>query len=1239
MPGGLRACFAKSETECTLQRKIRCNSVFTSTASYEPSLNRHSVRSSDSTSNGVLTGARRLAASAQRLSRWRACLLWTASVLCAAIVLVGIDACIRREEVGLRFLFAAAWTLVAYLGALRWLIPAWRFSPSSDLVARWVEQQQPDLGNQLSTIVQLADLPPHETRFGSPQLRQQAMRSLAPQQTPPCWEKYLDTRIGWRALLALAFAMLVIASCCLLWPNESWVGIRRLALPWSTVSWPRADQLELVGTPSAVALGTTLQIEVIDRSPPLPDHVDLLLRDVEHPTERPVVIGARMMDDMAIVNLPVMEKTVEVRAIGGDDTQMAWHRIDVVQPPAIESHRYQVEPPDHTKQPSFEIVGKRIQVLSGSRIRFLGKLNEPVRQLTVRNSVVRSSNESGQKFSTPWKVLLDNNRRDFALGTESGDSVQHENEHLKTWLATESQSWQFVATTTQGINVLLPGLWSIEVAPDTRPIVSLKPSRLSEFAESADLPIQGQANDDVGLASVTAAIALGKLQSPDVESIVNGKPTMNGQTIPVHRQPLWRPELEALERNVSVEETLDLNQKFSVSAGQEVTVWLEAVDTLGQTGFSRPQTYIVRDTRGILDAVGKQQHKLLAQLQEIVQAQRRNMQLATRTADITQRKNAISPATVDALSSVWKIQSSLRSQLLEGDESLAGQLAGLAEIIQQNQISNSKRADEINRLRSQLDMIAAESMPAALNAAQAAYVQAKTLGTNSELADTTLQSAMEKSTTSQNRMLADLRSLLDVFSRGESVRQFQRDLVETLNQQRQLMQDTNNLHIQELKNPRADSTAAVSIELSADQLGLARQLDQLVQQARNMTSNSNLEHQLGMVASTLLEEHVSTTMRDAAENLSAGDFSDSASNQQTAIDGLESALEELGIGNSRASMFSGRAEQLRETAQNLSELAEQQDALAKSATRDNPDIAQSLLKDQTRLQDETQAQLANLEPGGNAQVNQGLANATQSQETTRQALAQGEMQAAAESAQQAAEQLAQSADELNRQSRQLDGEARNEQIFQLAAVLDRLIVQQNAVVDQMTELAEEPARLERPDANLKQRMREIAADQETVRKSIQNALAKTSELPAFHWTMAEAESDMSRAVASAQRFRIQPDALNSATSALRKLSLAADAIASSEPQDAPETAEEASDDSRDQPQMDQRLAPPIASLKLLRGLQSDINAQTKQLDQLPKNSAGRLRKLSHLRDQQASLGLQLQALLKELDAASDTNQE
>ena len=237
------------------------------------------------------------------------------------------------------------------------------------------------------------------------------------------------------------------------------------------------------------------------------------------------------------------------------------------------------------------------------------------------------------------------------------------------------------------------------------------------------------------------------------------------------------------------------------------------------------------------------------------------------------------------------------------------------------------------------------------------------------------------------------------------------------------------------------------------------------------------------------------------------------------------------------------------------------------------------------------------------------------------------MEGAAEAARNAAQQLQQTAELIEQRALGLDHEARQQQFFQLATTLQSLVELQRPIASQLEEY--QPHYNPEPVLPTPDELVQLTAAQEVVRLRVHEVRRETAELPTFDWTLEQAERDMARAVAAAQRNRIQPEAWEAARLALSKLNLAAEALSEhADSQPAETTPSDAASDGAGQNDSP-RLVPPLASLRLLRALQQDINAQTAEQDQ-NSDKLSRIKRLSELSSQQRALGMQLALLLEQL---------
>lgn len=1186
----------------------------------------------------LLTEARTLAANARRLTRWRAVVTWIAFVFVVGLALVLVDGFLRREELGLRVLSASILALGAGYTAYCWFVPAWRFSPSPFDVAKWVEDRCPEYDAQLSTLVELAELDANETRFGSRHFRESAIAQGRELGIRPDWGEFLN-RQPWR--MAVASLILVLGSivlCIVIWPQSSALGLRRLVLPLSAAPWPRQDQLRFVDPPTAVAVGSQIQLEVIDQQMPFPESIEVELRLAQDfDSGRTTLIPAKQVGEVAIANLPPIDEGIRVRATGGDDVSMPWHTIDVVVPPDIQKYQFSISPPAYSRRTQRDLVGKRIQVLSGTRVRLDGQLSEPVASIDLDfiSSTDPSSTSDGSAATLRARLAAD--QRSFSVSSNDQD-----------WIASQSLGWQFVVTTKDQLRITLGDVWAVEVVQDAPPDVLLQEPPLYEMSAQAELQLKGRASDDIGLAEI--ALVAEPVQSPvpagalnvDSETPDNIDTNQLNSSIEESsssiRRKIWQREVNeaAPLREMTIDHLWKLAADLDLQAGTQVAIWLEARDTLGQIGRSQKQTYRIAEVENLLYAMQDMQRQLLGRIRNLADSQQHNQQLATRTREIAAESGQIEQQTVDALSSVAQIQSSLSKQLNSGYTSILEDLKSLRQLLIQNDLAESNQAIELGEVERALQDIARDSMPTAVRAAWEAHQGSRELlATDNTSADSVVP-LMDASATAQSELAERLQTVLDQMSRSEFAQEIQRELVDVLNQQKRLRGEGDDLALQELTNSADSTLERTRLGLSADQQGLARRLDGMVIRMRETTSqnrdSSNLEA-IQRAADALIERKTSFLMRRSAEETLEKDYSRAAATQVEVIETIQDALAQLGVGGASAGSLTQQAEQLRASSETISALAGRQSNIAEALENGVAD-PQETEAEQSQIRRETSDEADRMKSMGDQRSTELLEQATSSQQEVEAALASGQDNAAANSAREAAEDLQAAADQLMQRSNQVEREARQQQAFQLAQALEDLIEDQTAVVEQLDRVQINADQgLDELQQNV---VREAAAAQEATRQTLRDVREKTNKLPAFDWTLEQTETDMSRSVAAAQRFRIDPEARSAARAALRKLELASEAIAETESSE-PESTDEG-DASSNQDEQQQRLVPPLASLKLLRGLQNDINEQTKTIDALRITESRRTTMLDQLSTQQKALGQQLERLLLEVSAASDTNQ-
>ncbi len=1182
----------------------------------------------------LISGANGLAASARRVIRARAVLLWLAMGLGALILILVSDMLLRREELGLRILSLVVWLAVIAFAAVKIIRPAWQFSPTLLQVTRWIELGRPEFGEQLSTALELAGLPAGDSRFGSQGFRDNALREWHNAGYKVDWHRHLNTRGLRQAGVAIAIAIGLTVGLAILWPAELRTAVARLAMPWSVYRWPQRDNLQLKNPPHVVALGSELQLEIIDTQPPLPEKVELQFRPATDSALRPTSLDTIQVDALAIGNLPAIMTAMEVRAIGGDDSSMPWRRIDVVRPPDLEKFQYSIQPPNYTGLPAITLVGRRITVLSGSQIEFSGTFSEPLSQVELLfwdTADLDSANlEAGPNPATLQPELGVDQQKNVwtAKLAADGRTLQISAADNQPLRITGSMHWQFSVVTRDGLEVVLPDHWSIEIVEDTPPLVAMQPAELPELAPTARIPLRGRASDDHGLAELVAKMR--------IDNAANAEP---------FSLELWSAnstENFASQRETQINAAWQIANTTQLLPGQQITLWLEALDNAGQVGRSQPQTFAILEPDDLVGSVQDKQNQLLARVRELVETQRRNAQLFARNWHVAREANQVEREQLDIFRNVAQVQHAIGQQFNGDETSLTVAVTKLSQVLTQNQLEESELATELKTLNSTILQLAENELKSATSLAKATADEAQVDMEQASAIGSILTNAAESTSTAQADALRSLESLLDRLAKNESVQQVQRELAQILSQQNALRADTDQLQLERLEQSLENRIRDRKTALSSDQQGLARRLDDLAHRANELRDGAAddqkaLRSQMDRLSKALTESQASGKMRRATEEIREEKFVAATSTQQQVSDLLTETLRQLGaVNQSQLGNLQHRADDLRQTSQQLAELADAQSSLAEQLDAQNASQQQdSLVRQQADLRQDTQSASERVSQAGDTGLANQIKEAAGLQQEAESSAGQGNLAAAAQAAQAAATQLAQTAAELDKRVDQLEQAVIEQQISQLTTAIGRLATEQQPVAEEFAQLPalQADAREEEQAA-----VRQLAARQEAVRILLRDVRSQTSKLTTFDWTLAQAENAMSRAVAAAERLRVHPDASDAARSALRLLELAASALQSSTPpQDGSESAEpqEKSDQSDPSSADSDRPIPVIASLKLLRSLQQEINAETDRIESVP-NVEARSAKLSELSTMQQALGKQIAQLLREFAAANDT---
>ena len=316
-----------------------------------------------------------------RLLAIRGLSMTVAAVLATVIVLGSIDYWVRFRDRGVLVVFA-----VAVLGVFAWtgclavrrLLKA-RLGETH--VALHVEACFPAVKDRLASAVEFLRQSEDDALAGSAAMRRAAIAQAVAASEDLDFDAAIDRRPALRSALAALAVGLLAAGLAIADAAAARTALARLAFPLGAADWPQRTHLALrqPARPIVVVRGQALEVDVYDtQDAPLPAdcRIHYRLRDAQgttrEETEPMQLLSNRIVARRENVILPL-----EFRITGGDDRNMHWMEVQVIdppEPPAVSALTLRITPPGYTNWPEEQREATSTRpILAGSRVQLAGK--------------------------------------------------------------------------------------------------------------------------------------------------------------------------------------------------------------------------------------------------------------------------------------------------------------------------------------------------------------------------------------------------------------------------------------------------------------------------------------------------------------------------------------------------------------------------------------------------------------------------------------------------------------------------------------------------------------------------------------------------------------------------------------------------------------------------------------------------------------------------------------------------
>ncbi|MGA2031544.1 MAG: hypothetical protein ABSG68_04755 [Thermoguttaceae bacterium] len=1146
------------------------------------------------------------------------------AVLLAAVlgvvILLGLgDYLIRIQDRGLRVICSLLAAATAAAACYHYL-----YSPLAlrlrdlDLALR-LRRHFPAMEDRLLSAIEFLRQAEDDPMAGSAALRRSVISQATAESERLDFSQALDYRPVLRAGLAAAAICVVAAVLAVLDPSAARIAVTRLVNPLGETAWPQITHLELRRTLERVARGQPFEIEAVDaQGARLPSEVRIHYRfqaadgTKTSETQRMQLLGDVMVARRENITLP-FSYWVE----GGDDRSLPWIAVEVVDPPVVTGLSVDIFPPAYTGWPMEKSDGS-VRALVGSRLRIAGEAAVPL-------SSAEMHLEDGRRL----RGRLSEDRRHFLLEPPppaAGDSAH-------PLVVDKSGAYWFLLTDEEGLSGGSDNRWEIHAVADAPPSITIEQPAANLFVTPrARVAVRIAAKDDLALRAVAFVYTRSDQPKQDEASTV----LYRG---PEHVAPQPKGGLigDALAGDRRMVEHLWDLEPLKLPPGSQVVFCATAQDYRLQTGKSEPRRLMVITPEELQERIAGRQNLILAELARVLKMQRDSRAQGADLQIRLKELGRLEQLDVDHLQAAELNQRQVGRSLTSRSDGVPMHVLALLADLENNRIDSPDIQRRMQALLDEIDRLDREHLPAIGRELTAAIKAAQVRLQDAAGAPKAIADPLAAAVKHQDAVIASLEAILGQLTQWDNYRRFTRDLGQLLRDQEEVAQRTvqvgRHTLTKEPKDLLPDESADLKI-LSGRQLELARRLDLIEQEMEQ--AGRDLRPSDPLAADTVidaLEEArrlgLGGDMRSAGSQLEENRIGRVSQSHQEIQAGLQDVLDILA--GRREPELARLVKKLQEARGALDSLLAQQVGLrknmAENAQSPNPAETERLRREQQRLRQEAERMARRLE----------------------RLLAQEASRATAQAAAQMG-QAAVSADAANMHKQGLQAEksleeARTRLAAKLSDVQAQLVAEQMARLEdtvrhlhgQQQGALEETRRIDalgRDQGHLTRAQAASLLDLLRTQQLLQADTARTAEqlaaAPAFHNMLSAAAARMERAAALLDGHATGPDTQQAQQQAIARLAMLLEALKPDTPAAKPGDPQQGGAGQGGGGQPGTPLS--LAELKLLKLMQEDINARTRQLQEqigaAKELTARQLREYNELSDEQGRLADMVLQLLK-----------
>ncbi len=1139
-----------------------------------------------------------------RQMTWLYGLSWLVAVVFGATLLAGLlDWSVRLEDAGVRLILGLGIVAAASWISWRLLVRPLRRQISDVEIALRIEKRFPGFNDSLASTVQFLNAN-GDPKLGSPEMQKQVVERTVRQVERVNLADIVETRSVRKVAVIAVGVCLLTALVAGLNQAAAATALYRLVFPFANRPWPKTTELRLVNEklqplnydsaePLRLAEGDTLDIYVENQKGQLPDEVFMEYKFdgdevIAEPLRRTTLHGdGGHPKEVCVASLVAAKGPMSFRAVGGDDDEMPWQKLEVVPPPEVQSLQLTLIPPKYTgrEQETLPQGAGHVRGLVGTLVHVKATVNKPLQSAHLR-----------VKDLPPVRVPLSNNGRKLEVEfpiTEPG-----------------VYSWWFDLKDLEGFENANAPRYEVRGTADLVPDVWIdEPPRDKNVTPTATVPIIVGAKDDLGL----KAIRLQYRISSDESS-------------PLVMVPLYSPDDRPLEHRV--EHAWELSG-LNLKPGMEITFHAEALDDFDldgeHIGKSNPRKLTIVTPEEKSAELSFQQGALIEELEAA-----HKMQIQTHD-QIEQLKIQLQAAgelrldDVDLLKRLEIEQRQINARLSHPAQGLVAHTEELLKEQQHNKIDDAEMEERLKGIASEVQILQEDHLPLIEQELTNARKLAQTkLGLTPEDGEEEkpkpAPSAARDQKTALERVDGHQQAVLD--SLGEMLTQLaewrhHRDLIgevrDLIGNQEAINQSTAEVgrrtfgkRPQDL-SPQDKADLARIADRQRKQAGRVGELGKNFEDITNRLKDTSPQAAeiLTDAEAHLKEQAVAGNLQEAANQITGNQIGEAAAGQNEALADLnelsdilknrsvsdtETLVKKLKEAKSELETFRKRQEELQKKIDAAEELTNQED---------KEQQLEKLRQEQEQIRREVSSLARRLRRLQAQDSGNSLRRAAGRMEEAEQLLQENQANQAEEEIEEILDDLEQAERELAKEEQKAQELLAREMLERIADELKSMIAREQTVIDETNRL--EALRKERGNwsrAQLKS-LRDLAEVQRSLKTETDRLVEIVKAAEVFALALKGAGREMERAAKRLDERLTDGETIARETAAKNRfvdLIAALDSEKDKVPAEQPEPGGGEGGPTNAGPQTDG--IPHLAQLKMLKTLQEDLIRRTEDLDRL-----------------------------------------